>query len=179
MRPCVAVHYCHGVGLRERRSAGIASGKHGSRFDYTQVAILWLMRRKSSVGAGRWPRRAGWPADRSAAIHAAETTGATPAKSGIRGRADGSGARSPAGAGLRGVSWCFWRKGCPVNTIENPHVYLMLAAKATVSTTAFRDHRGFAIGGSDMSKSGLRLPRRRYLSSFRARSDRPTPPEVR
>jgi site-specific DNA recombinase len=30
-----------------------------------------------------------------------------------------------------------WRKGCPVNTIENTHIYLMLATKATVSTTAF------------------------------------------
>ena len=30
-----------------------------------------------------------------------------------------------------------WRKGCPVNTIENAHIYLVLATKATVSTTAF------------------------------------------
>jgi hypothetical protein len=36
--------------------------------------------------------------------------------------------------------WLFgldWRKGCPVNSIENTYVYLMLATKATVSTTAF------------------------------------------
>jgi hypothetical protein len=26
---------------------------------------------------------------------------------------------------------------CPVNTIENIHIYLVLADKATVSTTAF------------------------------------------
>ena len=38
-----------------------------------------------------------------------------------------------------------WRKGCPVNTIENAHIYLVLAAKATVSTTAFWGHRGLAI----------------------------------
>jgi hypothetical protein len=30
-----------------------------------------------------------------------------------------------------------WRKGCPVNSIENTHVYSVLAIKATVSTTAF------------------------------------------
>jgi hypothetical protein len=70
-------------------------------------------------------------------------------------------------------------KGCPVNTIENTHIYSVLAIKATVSTTAFLGNRGLAIEAPDMSESGLRVPRRRYLSSFRARSDRPTPPEIR
>jgi hypothetical protein len=31
----------------------------------------------------------------------------------------------------------FWRKGWVVNTIENTHVYSVLAIKATVSITAF------------------------------------------